>query len=164
MFTFQLQVFFMRLFGRIKTAYSDAFTIYHDLSTPLALMFTNTKKTNFVGLGCFAHVLKITRPIYFTKVGKNIVLLISILMVNMVERVFTRHVKPRKSVSKPFPVIDRNCPIPRSGRTSCSFSNKIWSTVMSFPCKLSCLRVVVKDALNMVMCNHESDFTIKVTA
>ena len=154
----------MRLLGRIETAYSDAFAIYHNLSTPFTLMFAYTKKSNFVSLGCLTHVLKIANSIHFAKIRKSIVLLITIFVVNVSKRVLTCHVKPGESVSKTLLIVDCNCPVSCVGGTSSSFSDKVWATVVCFPCKLPRLRVVIKNSLDMVMCNHESDFTIKVTA
>ena len=154
----------MRLFGRVKAAFTNAFTTYHNLSSPFSLMSANTKKANFVGFGCFANVLKIANTINFPQVGKSVVFFVSILVVNMFQRAISRHVQPCKAVSQSFFVVNCNSPIPRISRASCSFSNKVWAAVMCFPCKLPRFRIVVKDGSDMVMCNHEFDFTIKVTA
>ena len=161
--TLKFQVSLMRLLGRIKAAFTDAFAIHHNLRPPFSLMGANTKKTYFVGFGCLPHVLQVTKPGNLTKVAELIVLFVSILMIYVKQWKDACHVQPRKSVSQSFLVVDGNSPIPSVGWTTCAFTDKIGAAVMCLPDKITSLWVVIEDGSDMVSGNHEFEFTIGVT-
>jgi len=157
----KLQVSLMRLLGRVKAAFADALALCHNLHSPFTLMGADTKKTHFVGFGWVPHVLQIAKTGNLPKIAKLVVLLVSILMVYVKRWENAGHVQPRKSVRQPFLVVDGNCPVPRVGRTTGTFTDKIGAAMMFFPDKIASLWVVVKNGLDMVSGNHDFEFTMK---
>jgi hypothetical protein len=158
--TFQMQVSLMRRLWRIKAAFADAFTIHHDLYTPFALVRRNPQKAGTVSFGRLSHILQIAKPGNFAQIIKAIVLLVAVFVVNVKQRFLTSYVKPRKTVSQSFLIVDSDCPIARVGWTAGALADKIRPTQMFFPDKLPSIRVVVKDISEMVNGNHEFHFTI----
>ena len=158
---FKLQVSLMRLLGRVKAAFADTFAVCHNLHSPFSLVGTDTKEARFVGFGWVPHVLQIAKTRNFPKIAKLIVLFVSVPVVYVKRRKSAGHVQPRKSVRQPFLVVDSNCPVPRVGRTTGTFTDKIGAAVMFFPNKIASLWVVVKNGLDMVSGNHDFKFTMK---
>ena len=161
--TLKLQISLMRLLGRVKAAFADAFAIHHNLHSPFFLVGADTKKTHFVGFGWLSHVLQITKSGNFAKVVKLVVLLVSISVVYVKHWKRAGHVQPRKPVCQSFLVVDGNSPVPGVSWTTRTFADKIRAAVMCFPDKITSLWVVVKDGSDMVSGNHEFEFTIGVT-
>lgn len=157
----QLQVSLMRLFGRIKATFADAFAICHNLHTPFPLVRGNTQEARFISFCWFSNILQIAKTRYFSKVTKSIVLFVSVLMVYMKQRPLAGHVHPRKPMSQFFFVVNCNSPIAPISRTARTFTNKIWAAVMRFPDKFAGFWIVVKNRSDMVSGNHEFKFTIK---
>jgi len=161
--TFKLQVSLMRLLWRVKAAFADAFAVRHNLHSPFTLMGADTKKTHFVGFGWVPHVLQIAKTGNLPKIAELVVLLVSILMVYVKQGKNAGHVQPRKPVRQPFLVVDGDCPVPRVGRTTGAFTNKIGAAVMLFPHKIASVWVVVENRSKMVSGNHDFQFTIKAS-
>jgi hypothetical protein len=157
----KLQVSLMRLLGRAKAAFADAFTICHNLRSPFALVGADTKEARFVGFGWVSHVLQIAKTRNLSKIAELVVLLVSIFMVYVKRWKNAGHVQPRKSVRQPFLVVNGNCPVPCVGRATGTFTNKIGAAMMFFPDKNASLWVVVKNGLDMVSGNHDFEFTMK---
>ena len=160
MYPFQIQVSLMRIFRRVKTAFADTFSGYHDLNAPFTLMRRNPQQPDFVGFGGAPHVLQITIPRYFAKIAESVVLFISVFVVDMPQRKIACHIQPCQSVRKPFLIIDCNSPVARVCWTARTFADKIGTALMSFPNKLSSIWVVNKNGSKMVSGNHDIEFTI----
>jgi len=160
--TLQLQVSLMRRFGRIKAAFADAFSVYHKLHAPFILMRRHTQQANFVGFSSAAHVLQIFRSRHFSKIGKTIVLLVAVFMVNMAKRKCASHVQPRQTMRKSFLIVDCDSPIAHICWTARAFADKIRPRFMRNPNKLARIGVVTKDRSDMVNGNHDIQFTMKV--
>jgi hypothetical protein len=161
--TLKLQVSLMRLLGRVKAAFADAFTIHHDLHPPFSLVGADAKKAHFVGLGRLPHVLQIAESRNLAKVVKLVVLFVSISMVYVKQWKRAGHVQPSKPVRQSFLIVDGNSPVPGIGWTTRTFADKIGAAVMCLPDKITSLWVVIKDGSDMVSGNHEFEFTIGVT-
>jgi hypothetical protein len=161
MLTLKLQVFLMRLFGRIKTAFADALAISHDLHPPFSLVRANTQQPNFVSHGGFSHVLQIAKPTNFSKVVKLIVLSVAVNVVNVVNRPLTSHVQPRQTMRQSFLVVNSYSPITCIQSAAGAFADKIWAACVVFPHKLSSVGVVLKNRSKMVSGSHEFDLTIE---
>ena len=100
--TLQLQVSLMRQFWRVEAAFAEPFAIHHDLYAPFTLMCGNAQKSGVVGFSRLAHVLKIAKPRNLAQVGKRVVLLVSVFVVNVMRCILTSHVKPCKPRGKAF--------------------------------------------------------------
>ena len=159
----KLQVSLMRLLGRVKTAFADAFAVHHDLDQPFVLVFANTQKTRLVGFSWFTNVLKIAKPGDLTEIFKTVVLLVAVFVIYVKRWLLSGHVQPRKTMSQSFLVVDSNCPVACVGWTTGTFANKIGAAAMCFPDKLARFWGVVKDGSKMVSGNHEFQFTIGMT-
>jgi len=160
--SFQLQVSLMRLLGRIKATFANAFAIRHNLHKPFTLVWANTQKPRLVSFGWFAHILQIPKPGNFSKIIKRIVLFISVFVVNMPHRKNTGYMQPSQSMRKLFLVINCNRPIPQASWTTGTFADKIGAALMRLPHKIARFGVVVQNRSNMVSGNHEFKFTIRV--
>jgi hypothetical protein len=161
--TLKLQVSLMRLLGRVKAAFANAFAIHHDLHKPFSLVWTDPQKPRLIGASWFSHVLQITKSRDFAKVVELVVLFVSIAVVYVKHRKRASHVQPRKPMGKTFLVVDCNRPVPGVGWATSTFTDKIRAAVMRLPDKITSLWVVIKDGSNMVSGNHEFEFTIGVT-
>lgn len=161
--TLKLQVSLMRLLGRVKAAFANAFAIHHNLHKPFSLMGTNSQKPGFIGFGWFSHILQIAKTRDFPKIVELVVLLVSISVVYVERWKFASHVEPRKSVRQSFFVVNCNSPIPCIGWTTGAFADKIRSAVMRLPDKLAGFWVVFKNGSKMVSGNHEFEFTMRAT-
>lgn len=159
--TLQFQVSLMRRFGRIKAAFADAFSVHHNLHAPFTLMRRYAQQTNFVGFSGAAHVLQVFRPRYFSKIGKAIVLLVAVFMVNMAKRKRAGHVQPRQPMRKPFLIVDCDGPIAHICCAARAFADKIRARFVRSPNKFTRIGVVSKDRSNMVSGNHDIQFTMK---
>ena len=157
----KLQVSLMRLLGRVKAAFADTLAVCHNLHSPFSLMGADTKEARFVGFGWAPHVLQIAKTRNFPKIAELVVLFVSISVIYVKRWKSAGHVQPGKSVRQPFLVVDGNCPIPRVGRATGTFTNKIGAAVMFFPNKIASLWVVVKNGLDMVSGNHDFEFTME---
>jgi len=157
----KLQVSLMRLLGRVKAAFADAFAVCHNLHSPFSLVGADTKEPRFVGFGWVPHVLQIAKTRNFSKIAELVVLFVSISVIYVKRWKSAGHVQPCKSVRQPFLVVDGNCPIPRVGRATGTFTDKIGAAMMFFPDKIASLWVVVKNGLDMVSGNHDFEFTMK---
>ena len=160
--SFQLQVSLMRLFRRIKPAFTNAFALDHKLHAPLSLVGAHTQKPRLVSFCRLSHILQVAKTRYLSKIIELIVLFISILMVYMSRRPFARHIQPRKPMGQFFLVVNCNSPIARTSRAASTFADKIRTATMHFPDKFAGFWVIVKNRSNMGSGNHEFDFTIKV--
>ena len=161
--TFKLQVSLMRIFGRVKATFADAFAIHHNLHSPFSLVGADTQKTHFVSFSGRSHVLQIAETGNFTKVAELVVLLIAVSMVYVKRGEYASHVQPSKSVSQSFLVVDGDSPVSRVGWTTSTFTDKIGTAVMRLPDEITSLWVVIKNGLDMVSGNHEFEFTIGAT-
>ena len=161
--TLKFQVSLMRLLGRVKAAFTDAFAVHHNLNQPFVLVFANTKKSRFISLGWFTHVLKITKSRNFAEIFKTVVLFVAVFVINVKQRLLSGHVQPRKTMSQSFLVVDGNRPVACIGWTTCTFADKIGAAVMRLPNKFARFRVVVKNGSEIVSGNHEFQFTIGTT-
>lgn len=166
MFTFKLQIFLMRFFWRIKIAYSDVFSVKRNLRSPFSLVGANAQKTSFVGFCCFSHILQIAKSSNLTQIGKRIIQLVSINMVNMVFRCAASYIKPCQSMRQSFDVMNSNRQISCALDRTRSFSNKIRSVMVFTPSKNAGLRVVIQRFTQMFNGNfrfgsHDIQFTIK---
>ena len=157
----KLQVSLMRLLGRVKAPFADAFAVCHNLHSPFSLVGADTKEARFVGFGWVPYVLQIAKTRNFPKIAKLIVLFVSVPVVYVKRRKSAGHVQPCKSVRQPFLVVDGNYPVPRVGRTTGTFTDKIGAAVMFIPNKIASLWVVVKNRLDMVSGNHDFELTMK---
>jgi len=162
MFSLGFQVCLVRFFWSVKAAFAKAFSVVHDLHQPFALMSAHPKKTRGVGFFWFPHVLQISKSSYFSKILKTIVLLVAIFVVNMIGRKTSGHVQPSKPVRQHFFVVDGDCPIAHVGGASSNFPDKIWAAFVGYPLKNAARWVVGQDRFDMVRCNHDSEFTIRL--
>lgn len=161
--TLQLQVSLMRQFWRVEAAFAEPFAIHHDLYAPFTLMCGNAQKSGVVGFSRLAHVLKIAKPRNLAQVGKRVVLLVSVFVVNVMRRILTNHVKPCKPMGESFFVVDGDSPVAGNGWTASAFANKIRSACVLYPNKPACAGVVFENGSEMVSGNHEFQFTIGMT-
>ena len=159
--SFKLQISFMRLLGCIKTAFANAFSIYHNLNQPFVLVTTYAKKTRFVCLCWFSNVLQISKPINFSQISKCVVKFIAVFMINMKRWFLLSHVNPSKAMRQFFFIIDSNRPVACISFASSTFTDKIRTLTMCFPNKFTRLRVVIKNGFKMISGNHEFHFIIK---
>ena len=164
--TLKLQVFLMRLFGRVKTAYTNAFAVSHNLRPPLSLVGTDAQKTDLIGFGGFFYVLQITKPRNLAQVSKRIVQFIAVNVVYMPFRHVACNVKPSQSVRQSFNIVNSNRNVARAMRGTCNFSDKIRTPMIFTPSKNAGLHVIRQRFAQMlygnVGCNsHDIQFTIK---
>lgn len=157
---FQSQVSLMRLFRRIKSAFAYSSAICHYLDSPFSLMRRNAKKTRFICFCRLAHILKIFKSRYCTQISKRIILLVSVFMIYVFNRPLAGHIQPSKSMRQSFLIIYRDSPVAGICRATRYFSYKIQSVFMSFPNKITCQRIIVKNITDMVSYSHELAFTI----
>ena len=160
--TLKLQVSLMRLFGRVKAAFADAFTVHHDLNAPFALVCRNPQKARMIGFGRPAHILQIAKPGDLAEIFKTVVLLVAVFVVYVKRWLLSGHVQPRKTMSQSFLVANGNCPVACVGWTAGTLADKIGAAMVGFPNKFARFRVVVKNRSEMVSGNHEFQFTIGV--
>ena len=164
--TLKLQVSLMRLLGRVKAAFTDAFTIDHNLRSPFTLVGANTKKAHLVGFSGYSHVLQITKPSNLPQVTKRIVKFVSINVVNMAVWHISRYMKPCQPMSKPFNVVDSNRKVSPAMDGPRCFSDKIRTVVVFAPRKNTGLHIVIQRFAQMFNGNvkfrsHDIQFTIK---
>ncbi len=162
MYSFQSDISLMRFFGRIKAALANAFAVNHNLDSPFSLMSGHTQKTGFTGFCCYAHILQVTAPRYFSKIIESIVLLISVFVVNMTGRKRSGFIQPCETMREHFSIVNSDGPIACVCWTARKFADKIRSAIVSLPDKKPCVWVVLKDSAKMVSGNHEFDFTIRM--
>ena len=160
MLSLKSQIFLVSFFGRVKSAYSNLFTVDHNLNSPFTLVGTDSEKPRFVCFSWLAHILKITKSCHFAKVLKSVVLSIAVNVVNVVSRKATGHVQPRQTVSKGFLVVYGNSPVPHIRWAASTFTNKIRSVLACFPHKFSSGWGINQNGFEMVNGNHEHQFTI----
>jgi hypothetical protein len=166
--TFKLQVSLMRLLGRVKAAFADAFAIYHNLHSPFSLVGTDTQKTHFIGFGGRSHVLQIAKSGHLPQIDKRVVQLVSVNVVNMTLGHVSSYMKPRQSMRQSFGVVDGDRNVSRAVGRSRSFSDKIGAAMVFTPSKNASLRVVIQRLAQMFNGNvkfgsHDIKFTIKAT-
>jgi hypothetical protein len=166
MFTFKLQVFLMRLFWRVKTACANTLTINHNLRSPFSLMGANTQKSNLVGLSCFSYILQIAKPSNLTQIGKRIVQLVSVNVVDVTIRHVAGHMKPCQPMGQSLNVVNGNRNVSSTMNRTSNFSNKIGTAMVFKPNKNAGLRVVTQRFAQMFNGNvkfgsHDIQFTIK---
>jgi hypothetical protein len=166
--TLKLQIFLMRLLGRVKTAFANSFAIHHDLRSPFSLMSADTQKSHFVGLGGSSHVLQIAKSSNLPQICKRVVQLVSINVVNVTFRHVSGYIKPRQSMRQSFGVVDGDRNVPRALYRPRSFSDKIGAAMVFTPSKNARLRVVIQRVAQMLNGNvksgsHDIQFTIKAT-
>ena len=165
---FKLQISLMRLFGRVKTAFTDAFTIYHNLHSPFSLVGADTKKAYFVGFGGSSHVLQIAKSSNLPQICKRIVQLVSVNVVNVAFRHVPSYIKPCQSMRQSFGVVDCDRNVSPAVNRPRSFPDKIRAAMVFAPSKNACLRVVIQRFAQMFNGNvkfgsHDIQFTIKAT-
>ena len=164
--SFQIQVSLVRLLGRVKAAFSNAFAICHNLNQPLILVSANTKKARFVFFSWFSHVLQITKSINLTQISKRVVQLVSVNVIDMIGRFFSGYVHPRQSMRQSFCVVNGNRNVTSTLQRPRNFSDKIRSSMIFCPNKYASQRVVVKRFAQMFYgkfwgCSHDLHFTIQ---
>jgi len=160
MLTFGLKIRLMRLFGRIKTAFSYPLAVKHYLHQPFSLMLANTKKPRFVGFGRLPHVLQVAKSGNFSEIVKSVVRFDPVLVVDVISWKRARHIQPSKTMSELLFVVDGNCPVAGVCSASGSFANKVRATAVNFPHKLACAWGIVQNRSKMVSGNHDFEFTI----
>ena len=163
--TLKLQISLMRLFGRVKAAFADAFTIHHNLRPPFSLVSANTQQTNFISLCCFSHVLQIAKSSDLPQIGKRVVKFVAVDMVNVARRHSPCNVKPRQSMRQSFGVVDGNRNISPTVERTRSCSDKIGAAMIFTPSKNAGLRIVNQRFAQMFYGNvkfgsHDTKFTI----
>ena len=168
MHSFKLQISLMRLFGRVKAAFTDAFAVYHNLHQPFVLVFTNAKKPAFVGFSWAPHVLQIAKPSHLPQICKRVVQLVSVNVVNVAFRHVSSYIKPRQSMRQSFAVVNSDRNVSRAVYRPRSFSDKIGAAMVFTPGKNARLRVVIQRFAQMFNGNvkfgsHDIKFTIKAT-
>ena len=140
----QIQIRFMRCFRGVKPRFAGNNAVSHYLRAPFTLMGADTKKTDLVLFCGFPHILQIAKPRYLTQIAKPIVQLVSVYVVDMFQRPFSGHIRPRQSVRELFAVVDGYRPIARRMFGPRTFTDKIRSLFMQKPCKGSCDGVIVE--------------------
>ena len=162
MLAFKFQVFLMRFFRRVKSACANTFAVNHNLRSPFTLMSANTQKTNFIGFGCFSHILQITKPSNLSQIGKRIIFFVSVNVINMLRGPFSGHINPSNTMRENFSVVNGNCPIASIGFRTCNFPQQIFTICSFYPNKMPCIWVILKDRSNMVRRYHDSHFSIRI--
>jgi len=166
--TFQFQVSLMRFFWRIEAAFANAFAICHNLHKPFSLMRANAQKSRFIGFSCRTHILQIAKSGYFSQIGKRVVQLVSVDVINVPLWHLSSYVKPSQSVRQSFDIVNCNRNVPRAVCRPSSFSNKIGAAMVFAPSKNAGLRVIIQRFAQMFNGNvkfgsHDIQFTIKAT-
>ena len=166
-FAFKFQVFLMRFFWRIKSTYTNTLTINHNLCAPFTLMRANTQKSNFIGFGCFSHILQIAKSINLSQICKRIIKFVSVNMVNVTIRHIASNIKPSQSMRQSFGVMNSNRNVAVTMDRASNFSYKIGAPTVFTPSKNASLRIVMKRFAQMFNRNvrfrcHNIQFTIKV--
>ena len=166
MFALKLQISLMRFFWRIKSAFTNAFAIHHDLRPPFSLVSADTKKPHFVSLSGGSHILQIAKSSDLPQIGKRIVQFVPVNVVNVVIRHIPRYIKPRQSMRQSFDIVDGNRNVPFAVNRTRNFPNKIRAAMISTPSKNAGLRVVIQRFAQMVNGNsalfcHDNQFTIR---
>ena len=168
MHSFKLQVSLMRLFGRVKAAFANAFAIHHNLHSPFSLVSANTQKTYFVGFSWVSHILQIAKSGHLPQIHKRVVQLVSVDVVDVALRHVSRYVKPSQSMRQSFDIVDGNRNVTRAVARTCRFSDKIGAAMIFAPNKNASLHVVIQRFAQMFDGNvkfksHDIQFTIKAT-
>lgn len=163
--TLKLQISLMRLFGRVKAAFADAFTVYHNLRSPFSLVSANTQQTNFISFCCFSHVLQIAKSSDLSQIGKRVVKFVAINMINVTFRHGASNIKPCQSMRQSFSVMNGDRNITRTVKRTRSCSDKIGAAMVFAPSKNAGLHVVIQRFAQMfngnVKCeSHDIQFTI----
>jgi len=162
MFSLGFQVCLVRFLWSVKATFAKSFSVVHDLHQPFSLVGAHPKKTRRVGFCWFPYVLQIFGSSDRSKILKTIVLFVAIFVVNMIFGKLSGHVQPSKPVRQHFFVVDGNRPIPRVSWASSNFSDKIRTAFVGHPLKNSAFWIVGKNGFDMVRCNHDSEFTIRL--
>ena len=165
MLSLKLQIFLMRFFRRIKTAYAYTFAINHNLRSPFTLMSANAQQANFVGFGCGSNILQIAKPSNLSQIAKTIVCFIAVNVVYMINRHFASYIKPRQSMRQSFNIVNGNTDVASAMNRSSNFSDKVGTPVMFAPNKNAGLRVITQRLAQMFNGNvrfncHNVQFTI----
>ena len=161
--TFKLQIFLMSFFRGVNSADTKTLALRHKLNAPFTLMRRNTEIARFIRFCWLSHILQIFKTTNFTQITKRIVLFIAVFMIYMLRRPTSGHIKPCQPMRQKFLVFNGDSPIAHVCRATRAFADKIWPSFMRNPSKKPCFRVILKNRANMVNCNHELHFTIKVT-
>lgn len=148
----QSQIRFMRRFRGVKPGFADNLAVGHYLRAPFSLVRADTEKTNFVGFGGLAHVLKIAEPRHLAQVAKTVVALIAVYVVNVLRWPFPRHIRPRKTMRELLAVMNGYGPVSGRLRRPGLFTNKIGAAFMRAPRKNACVSVVVQRRSQMLDC------------
>ncbi len=161
-FAFHFYVMAMRFFWSVEPAFAVSNSVSHYLHQPFSLVGAYAEETRLICLSRFPHILQVYTPRYVTKIIKFVVKLIAIYVVYMRLRPRTGYVSPRQSVRQILFVIYRYRPIAGCVAISGNFADKIGSSIVNAPCKLTKASVVIQALFNIVSRYHETDFTIGV--
>jgi hypothetical protein len=96
--TFSGQIRFVRFFGGFKIPEPMRLAFVRYVCAPLVLKKYNSHETRLVAPVWFSDVLRIARFVYNSKVGKSVIVLNAINMVNKALGPFAGHVQPCQSM------------------------------------------------------------------
>jgi len=140
----QFQIRFMRRLWGVKSRLTMLDSVSHYLRAPFTLMGADAKQTNSILFCGFPHILQITKPRYLAQITKPIVQLVSVYVIDMFQRPFAGHIRPRQTVRELLAVVNSYSPITRRMFGPRTRANKIRSLFMQKPCKETCSGVVTK--------------------
>ena len=140
----QFQIRFMRCFWGVKPRFAGNNAVSHYLRAPFTLMGADTKQADNILFCGSPHILQITKPRYLTQIAKPIVHLVSVYVVDMFQRPFSRHIRPRQTVRELLAVVNSYRPIARRMFGPRTRADKIRSLFMGKPCKEACGGIVTK--------------------
>lgn len=140
----QFQIRFMRCLWGVKSRFAGDNSVSHYLRAPFALMGADAKQADNILFCGFPNILQITKPRYLAQIAKPIVQLISVYVVDMFQRPFTCHIRPRQTVRELLAVVNSYRPIARRMFGPRTRADKIGSLFMRKPCKDACSDVVTK--------------------
>lgn len=164
MLAFGFQVRFMRFFGGVKPAFTDAFAMRHELHSPFPLMCGYAQKTRLISFSWAAHILQVGKTVNIAQICKTIVLFVTVNVVNVLRWPFSGHVQPRQTMRQSFFIVNGNSPVARICRASRAAPDQIRTAIVDFPSKLARRRIVGKHGSDMFSRSHDLQFTMRGAA
>ena len=140
--SFKQQIFLMRFFWRIETAYANPLPLRHYLYAPFALVRRYAKQSSFISFVGLPHILKVFKPSYFAQISKTIIAFVSVYVVYMRARPFSRHIKPSQPMCESFSVKHTNGEITVRAGAPRNVTDKILPSFSFFPYKHSSSRTI----------------------
>ena len=139
---------FNSFFKRYKCTNVDRFFIQHNSCNPSFFLFVPSYSRNTTNV-CFVwcSILRILKPINFSKIAYSVVVSFPIYMVNLIYRPFTISNKPCQSMSKIHFFLELNSYVSIRFLASCFCANFYFSSRRFNPNKFSRIRVVLKTLL-----------------